>query len=133
MQQNMEYQPGPTAAKTSHGIGVFFVKSLIAGAVAFATVSFILESVEERIETSSRAQIKALGAEIQRTLAQKLEEPLRTLADPNSDVSPERKQRIIEGARVVAKKWGPTAREIWVAVSEEVAAKEGQEGQTGAR
>lgn len=128
MQQNMEFQPGPAAAKASHGIGVFFVKSLIAGAVAFVTVSFILESVEERIESSSRDHIKTLGAEIQRTLVQKLEEPLRALADPNSDISPERKQRIVEGARVAAKKWGPTAREIWVAVSEEVAAKEGQAG-----
>lgn len=100
------------ARSTSSGadaVVLFFIKACIAGFIVTACVVFSADWIIESIEHSVARTISSLqpGAVGGRRFWSKLEEELDRAAAPGSDLSAEKKEKLINNIRTIAARWRP--------------------------
>jgi hypothetical protein len=89
----------------------FAIKTLIVAGVSLWSISYVLTQIEESIDSRVN-QIKAtLGSATGREFWTRIEKELDRLADPQNDLTPEKKQRILLQIRTVVNNWRPLVLE----------------------
>ena len=81
----------------------FLIKTVIVVGAVIAVLAFVNSMAEKRI-----VQIKETFGHVGgRAFWTKLEDQLDSLADPKSDLKPEKKQKILMQIRVISERWRP--------------------------
>jgi hypothetical protein len=89
--------------KPSNSIGRFVLKTVIVSIAITVSVIVIGNAVFTRLEDSFDEAMRFGG----RKMLIKLEAVLDKAADPNVDMSPEQKKKILADIQAIAKKWRP--------------------------
>jgi hypothetical protein len=103
----------PSNASQSGAIAQFAVKTCIVAVVISACTIFVAGWIIDSAELSIMHSINSVRAELQRTQVGgsqfwgKIERELEQAADPASDLSAEKKQKIINNMRVIVARWRP--------------------------
>jgi hypothetical protein len=91
-------------------VGTFLVKTMIVVIAIVGLLTYLdnlvdnrVEQIESRIQ-SMRANAGPMGG---RAFWSELERKLDKLADPASDLPPEKKQKILRNIRVLSERWRP--------------------------
>jgi hypothetical protein len=101
----MESEPATVAPPQETGTPIisFLFKTVIVAGAVIAVLAFVNSMAEKRI-----VQIKETFGHVGgRAFWTKLEDQLDSLADPKSDLKPEKKQKILMQIRVISERWRP--------------------------
>ena len=110
-----EKTPSGPIKSTANPIRSFAIKTVIITVAILVVVSYVDNIIDQRIEqihTSIGSATKIGG----RDFWTKLELELENQADPKSDISPEKKRKIIAEIRTISDRWRPFVSEIRSAV-----------------
>ncbi len=92
----------------------FLIKTVIIVAAIIGILSYINSLAEERI-----VQVKETFGHVGgRAFWAKLEDQLDSLADPKSDIKPEKKEKILKQIRIISERWRPFLNEAMGPISE---------------
>jgi hypothetical protein len=114
----------PNQTRSKGTIASFVAKTAIVTAACFVffalAVNYVTKIVDERI-TQVRSTIeKVQGGEIgSHGIVVKFTEVLENLAEERSDLSAEKKRKIIGDIRVVSDRWRPFVKEAYAAITGE--------------
>ena len=96
-------------------IGQFAIKAVIVSITIILTLWAALAIMDNFVE----ARLEASGKIGGRQFWAKIERELEKQADPKSDLSPEKKQKLLAQIRTVADRWHPFIREVMSAASQD--------------
>jgi hypothetical protein len=107
----MDSEPKTVAQQREPGgpIIPFLVKTVIVVVAIIGILSYINSLAEERV-----AELKETFGHVGgRSFWAKVEAQLESLADPKSDLTPEKKKRIMTQIRVISDRWRPFLNEAF--------------------
>ena len=108
---NTDNQPSEPVRSAPRPIRQFIVKTAVVVLAIIAVLSFLDNLVEQRV-----AQIQSAAKIGGREFWTGLERELERQADPRTDISPEKKQKIISEVRIVADRWRPLISDLQAAI-----------------
>jgi hypothetical protein len=118
---NWQQVPRKIKDRRVGSIGQFVVKTLIVSAAAIGSAWIMLDVLDDfadrrmqQFERTLRSAISLGG----RQFWTKLENQLEQLADPKSDLSPEKKQKLLKEIQIISDRWRPLILEAVSGVNE---------------
>jgi hypothetical protein len=103
----------PTTKDPFGGIGQFIIKTCIVAIVISASSIFVVDWIIDSLEDSTGRTLANFQAQAAHTTIggrqfwTKIENELDSVADPSSDLAPEKKQKLINDVRVIVARWRP--------------------------